>query len=301
MVEEIARERLEAVPFTLPERREMFGALTPLQRLRRRVEDVLAGLGLTETYTPSLRPDDRDPNAWRLPEPISAELAVLRTSLLPSLVDAAGRNVELGAEDVALFEIARVFLPEASCPTSTCTSPRSSTAAGAGRKASSRRSTPRSTPSRASSGPSDDLLHPGKAATLGSGLVGELHPAVLDGVWGVFELDLAKLLEEARGDVRYADVASFPALHQDLAFAVPEEVSAAELAAAAREAAGPELREIRPFDVYRGEQVGEGRKSVAFAVSFQSAERTLTDEDAASLREKIVAALGERFDAELRA
>jgi phenylalanyl-tRNA synthetase beta chain len=58
---------------------------------------------------------------------------------------------------------------------------------------------------------------------------------------------------------------------------------------------------MRPFDVYRGEQVGPGRKSVAFSVSFQSAERTLTDEDAAALREKIVAALGERYGAELRA
>jgi phenylalanyl-tRNA synthetase beta chain len=99
----------------------------------------------------------------------------------------------------------------------------------------------------------------------------------------------------------YEDVITFPALRQDLAFAVPEQVSAGELAAAAREAAGPELREMRPFDVYRGEQVGDGRKSIAFAVSFQSPERTLTDEDAAGLREKIVVALRERFGAELRA
>jgi phenylalanyl-tRNA synthetase beta chain len=58
---------------------------------------------------------------------------------------------------------------------------------------------------------------------------------------------------------------------------------------------------MRPFDVYRGEQVGDGRKSIAFAVSFQSPERTLTDEDAAGLRGKIVAVLRERFGAELRA
>jgi phenylalanyl-tRNA synthetase beta chain len=90
-------------------------------------------------------------------------------------------------------------------------------------------------------------------------------------------------------------------VRQDLAFTVAEDVSAAELVAAAREAAGDELRAMRPFDVYRGEQVGEGRKSVAFAVSFQSTERTLTDEDAAALRERIVAALRERFGAELRA
>ena len=116
VIEEVARKRLEDVPFTLPARREMFGALTPLQRLRRRVEDVLAGLGLTETYTPSLRPDDPDPNAWQLPEPISTELAVLRTRVLPSLVDAARRNVELGADGIALFEIARAYLPGGELP-----------------------------------------------------------------------------------------------------------------------------------------------------------------------------------------
>ena len=97
------------------------------------------------------------------------------------------------------------------------------------------------------------------------------------------------------------DVITYPAVRQDLAFAVPEEVSAGELVDAAREAAGAELREMRPFDVYRGDQVAEGSKSVAFSVLFQSSERTLSDEDAAGLRKKIVDALAERFDAELRA
>jgi phenylalanyl-tRNA synthetase beta chain len=82
---------------------------------------------------------------------------------------------------------------------------------------------------------------------------------------------------------------------------VPEEVAAGELVAAAHEAAGHELREMRPFDVYRGDQVSDGRKSVAFSVLFQSSERTLSDEDAAGLREKIVDALAKRFGAELRA
>ena len=89
-------------------------------------------------------------------------------------------------------------------------------------------------------------------------------------------------------------------LRQDLAFAVPEEVTAGELVSAAREAAGPELREMRAFDVYRGEQTGPGRKSIAFSVSFQSPDRTLTDEEAAELRDRIVRALEARFDAELR-
>ena len=301
VVEEVARDRLEEVPFTLPARREMFGALTPLQRLRRRIEDVLVGLGLTETYTPSLRHGDANLNAWRLPEPISADFAVLRTRLLPSLVEAARRNVELGAEHVALFEIARVYLPNGEVPDEETHVAAILTGGWARAKGvvDSLYAALKAEP--AFERAADDLLHPGKAARTSAGLVGELHPSLLEGAWGVFELDLARLSEEAREEVRYTDVVSFPAVRQDLAFIVPEEVSAAELAAAAHEAAGEELREITPFDVYRGEQVGEGRKSIAFAVSFQSRERTLTDEDAASLRERIVEALREGFGAELRA
>ena len=78
-------------------------------------------------------------------------------------------------------------------------------------------------------------------------------------------------------------------------------MTAGELVGAAHEAAGPELRDLRVFDVYRGEQVGAGKKSVALAAAFQSPERTLSDEDAAKLRERIVTALAERFGAELRA
>ena len=302
VVEEVARLRLEEVPFTLPARREMFGALTPLQRLRRRIEDVLAGLGLAETYTPSLRPQDPISNAWRLPEPISADLAVLRTRLLPSLVDAVRRNVELGSERIALFEVARVYLPDSELPdehTHVAGIVEGGWSAAKGIVETIYAALKAEPP--AFERVTDELLHPGKAASVGAGLVGELHPAVVDGVWGAFELDLAQLQGVATEDVRYADVITYPAIHQDLAFIVPEEVAAGDLVEAAREAAGPELREIRVFDVYHGDQVGEGRKSLAFAVSFQSAERTLSDEDAAVLREKIVDALGKRFDAELRA
>ena len=94
---------------------------------------------------------------------------------------------------------------------------------------------------------------------------------------------------------------TFPAVLQDIAVAVDEDVEVGALVDAARDAAGPMLRDARVFDVYRGEQVGEGRKSVAIHLSFQSPERTLTEEEATTLRGKIVAALAERFDAELRA
>jgi phenylalanyl-tRNA synthetase beta chain len=301
VVEEIARFQLDEVPFTLPERRAMFGSLTPLQQLQRRVEDVLAGLGLVETYTPSLRESDTNPNAWRLPEPISVELAVLRTRLSPSLIEAARANAELGARGIKLFEIARVYLPDHDLPNE-----RKHVAAVVEGGWSRAKGIVEALYAALKVEPhferaSDDLFHPRKTASVQAGIVGELHPSVLEGVWGAFELDLEELLDVAPREVRYQDVVSYPPVRMDLAFAVPEDVAAGDLIAAAREAAGDELREMRPFDVYRGEQVGEGRKSVAFAVSFQSPERTLTDEDAAALRDKIVDALRDRFGAELRA
>src|SRR5215472_5399735 len=98
VVEEVARFRLEDVPFTLPERRAMFGTLTREQQLRRRLENALVGLGFAEIYTPSLRP--QDDTRWTLSEPIAIELAALRTSLLPSLIEAARKNVDAGADDI---------------------------------------------------------------------------------------------------------------------------------------------------------------------------------------------------------
>jgi phenylalanyl-tRNA synthetase beta chain len=301
VVEEIARFRLEEVPFTLPVRRAMFGMLTREQQLRRRVEDALVGLGFAETYTPSLRPVDADPGPWRLPEPISVELTTLRTSLLPSLVEAVRRNVDAGAERIALFEIARVYLAGEELPDEHVRVA-GLVEGGFGRAKGVVETLYRtlkadSTWERAE----HELLHPGKAARTAAGVVGELHPAVVEGSWGAFELDLAELVAAAREPVTYEDVIGFPLVRQDIAVAVPEDVEAGALVAAAHEAAGPELREARVFDVYRGEQLGEGRKSVALRLAFQSPERTLSDEDAAELRARIVAALGERFGAELRA
>jgi phenylalanyl-tRNA synthetase beta chain len=111
LVEEIARVRMDEVPFTLPLRRSMFGSLTPLQRLRRRVEDVLSALGLSEIYTPSLVPVAAEPDGLALPDPMGDQ-AVLRQTLLHGLVEAASRNVAVGNERIGLFEIARVYLPQ---------------------------------------------------------------------------------------------------------------------------------------------------------------------------------------------
>jgi phenylalanyl-tRNA synthetase beta chain len=298
VVEEIARFRLEDVPFTLPARRAMFGALTRQQALRRRVEDALVGLGFSETYTPSLVPDDE--TTWKLPEPIAVELTALRTSLLPSLVEAGRRNVDAGAGRIALFEIARVYLPNGELPNE-----RLHVAAIAEGDFTRAKGVVEALYEALKAEPRFErgehpLFHPGKTARTAAGVLGELNPRVLAGEWGAIELDLESLFAESREPVTYEDVITYPAVRQDLAFVVPEEIEAGELVDAAREAAGPELRGVEIFDVYRGEQAGEGKKSIAFSVAFQSPERTLSDEDAAALRQKIADALAERFGAVLR-
>jgi phenylalanyl-tRNA synthetase beta chain len=138
-------------------------------------------------------------------------------------------------------------------------------------------------------------------ATVQSGWVAEYGPIDVDGRWSAFELDLHELFALVPERILYRDVITFPPLRQDLAFVVDERVAVGDLTAAAREAAGDELREMRFLSDYRGEQIPAGKKSVAFAVAFQSAERTLTDDDAARLRGVVVGALAERYGAELRA
>jgi phenylalanyl-tRNA synthetase beta chain len=289
LVEEVARFRLGDVPPTLPERQAMFGRLTRHQRIRRLVEDTLAGAGFFEAYTYSLVPDGAD--GIRLEEPLSADHAVLRQDLRFGLEQSARRNLDLGAERIALFELAHVYLPSGGelpdepWHVAGIVDGGFFAAKGAAELVYD-----------AVGVDAEFARGPGRSATTAEGIVAELD----DGL-GYFELDLDALVARAPAVRLYEDVLTYPGVKQDLAFVVDEGVSAGELAAAARQAAGPELRELTPFDVYRGEQVGPGRKSIAFAALFQSPERTLSDEDAAALRTRIVTALAERFGAELRA
>jgi phenylalanyl-tRNA synthetase beta chain len=302
LIEEVARPLLDRLPYTMPLRRHVQGRLTTEQRLRRIVEDTLAGAGLSEAYTWSLVATDPRPDAIRLPNPMSSEQAILRTTIVPGLVEAARTGVDVGAEHVALFEIARVYLPSSEQLPDEHWRVAGVVAGGyvdvkgvvetlygaLGLELRVVRA-------------AHALLHPGKAAETEAGWLGELHPSLLDGTWGAFELDLDTLFAGVPERIGYEDVITYPAVLQDIAVAVDEEVEVGALVDAAGEAAGGLLREARVFDIYHGEQVGDGRKSVAIHLAFQSPERTLTEEDASVARERIVAALSERFGAELRA
>ena len=149
----------------------------------------------------------------------------------------------------------------------------------------------------------EPFLHPGRSGRVSfgdgpaAGWIGELHPLVCRS-WEIesavaFEIGLAALIAASpAGEEVFEDVTTFPAVIQDIAAVVAEETPAAEVIAAVRRGGGELLRSARVFDLYRGEQLGEERKSLALRLEFRAGDRTLTDEEVAGLRGRIEAELG---------
>ncbi len=301
VVEEVARFRLDDVPPRLPVRQAMFGRLSRLQRVRRRLEDALVGFGYAEAYTWSLLPLGASLGSVPLQEPLSSEQALLRTSLADGLLASARRNVDAGNPDIALFELAHVYLPSGEKLPEERWHVGGIAEGGFAHAKGTVEGLYETLGITPAFRPADDLPVPGRGARTEEGWVAVVRDPEAPGAWGAFELDVDGLAARAPDLVVYEDVITYPPVRRDLAFTVPEEVTAGDLVAAAQAAAGPELREMRAFDVYRGDQVGPGKKSIAFSVAFQSPERTLTDEDAAELRDRIVKALESSFGAQLRA
>ena len=302
VIEEVARVVLDRVPRTMPARRSVAGHLSRPQRLRRTIEDVLVGAGYSEAYTWSLVAGDPHPDALRLPDPMAAEQSVLRTTLTAGLVEAAALNVAAGNRPIALFELAVVYLPTGEQLPEERWRVGGIAEGGYEAARSAVEALHRALRIELEAERTENpALHPGKAAACAAGWWGEAHPTLLEGDWGLFELDVEVLTASVPDRALYDDVISYPANLQDIAVVVDSDVEAGRLTAAIREAAGEELRSARVFDVYVGDQVPVGKKSVAVHLAFQSPERTLSDDEVAGLRERIVAALAEQFDAELRA
>ncbi len=337
LVEEVARiEGLEHLPATLPARRGSAGVLSVAQRLRRRAVDALVGRGLHEvvgwSFTDAalgerLRLAAGDPRARPvvIENPMSADHGVMRTTLAGSLLDIARRNTARGMGDLALFECGNVYLPSGE------TLPDEHRALGAiltGRLAPQTwgtREPPRAGffAVKAMLGAVMDalrvewlvepggepFLHPGRSARVVAGgeavgWIGELHPLVaraweLDGA-AMFEVDLDRVLAHADAVPQYRDLTSFPALRLDLAVTLDEDVPAASVLDVAREEGGELLADVRVFDHYHGAQVGEGRKSLALALTFRAHDRTLTDDDVRPVRDRIVSELAAKHGGELR-
>ncbi len=320
VVEEVARHHgYGRIERTLPPITRV-GGLTPAQRARRRVAEVLVGAGLSEAWSTSLvAPGDLaraglPAEAVEVENPLAQEESVLRTSLLPGLLRAVAVNVGHRHPDVRLFEVGKVFLP----PPGAAQLPNepervAAILAGADAVAAKRLLDTLVGSLRVEVGleaaPSPGL-HPTRSAriVLGTsviGAVGEIDPDVLAahelaGPMGWLELDLDPLLALSPGPEQYRPVSRFPSADFDLAFVVDEAVPAAQVESVLRQTAGTLLEEVWLFDVFRGPQLGEGRRSLAYRLRVAALDRTLTEEELADLRGRCIAAVEVSTGASLR-
>ena len=337
LVEEVARvEGMDAIPaLTLPRQPSPAAVLTPAQRRVGWVRRGLAGRGLVEAVTFSFLPRAQavlfgagdDPIA--LANPISTDLEIMRPSVLPNLVAAAGRNMDRGVADPALFEIgAQFFGPE---PGQQKLAVAGIRADGAGPRHWQVKRRPVDVFDAkadllavlAAAGLSADSVqvvaggpswyHPGRSGLckLGNKVVaqfGELHPKVLADMgisvpvvgFEVFLDDLPLPKVKASKSRPALKASAFQPLDRDFAFVVDSNVAADALVRAAKGADKALITEVRVFDLYEGPGVDAGKKSVALSITLQPTVKTLTDQDIEAVSGQVVAAVAKATGGQLR-
>lgn len=334
IIEEIARLfGYDEIPMTLPEGNEQVGGLTPYQAKRRIVRNVLEGAGLYQAITYSLTSDElaqkfalKAEDTTKLLMPMSEERSTLRQSLIPHLVEAASYNVARKADSVALYEISSVFLGQTEEQLPYEEEHIAFVLTGKwvdhtwqGEKLNvdffvakgiieslfeklgltDRLSFTKTTV---------EGLHPGQTAAIfldgeKIGLIGGLHPTErkqydLKETY-VAELNLKAILATTVEDLVYAPVPRFPAMTRDIALELDRSKPAEEIVEIIRQAGTKLLKEVKVFDVYEGEKMEAGKKSVAFSLTYFDPERTLTDDEVVNAHNKVLKALTEA-GAELR-
>jgi phenylalanyl-tRNA synthetase beta chain len=331
LVEEIARiHGYDAIPATLPGGATVLHAPSEMRVDEADVRRQLAARGLLEAVNYAfveaalLAHWQLDQNAVPLANPLSAELAVMRTALLPGLVAALARNVARQQTRVRLFELGNVFAPAAAGDAPLEMQRVAGVACG--------RATPEQWDDHARHVDFHDLKgdleslaalsgaslefrrsqspwgHPGRSADVFRdgvrlGWIGQLHPRLqqalgLDVEVVAFELDLEPLL--VRPLPKAQPLSRYPSVRRDLAFVVAEDVSWAALRTTVKAAAGAFLRDLVLFDRYVGKGVETGFKSLAMGLILQDETRTLTDRDVDAVVADVVAALQREHGAVIR-
>jgi phenylalanyl-tRNA synthetase beta chain len=297
-----------------------------------RARDILIRLGLQEVVSYRMTSPERESRLIahseyvRIANPITPERNVLRRSLLASVLEAAEKNAR--AESLELFEIGPVFEPNKN------DLPRESTKLAivmTGLRAATAWDV-KDSPALdfydlkgrlelllsglrfvdVSYAPTDSIpyLHPGKSAEVKIGgqivgVFGELHPLVKE----KYEIGARPVLvaEFDVGSLRSSNpaygivpVAEFPPVYEDIAIIVDESVAAARVEGLIRQTGGRSVSAVRLFDVYRDEKIGAGKKSLAYSLTYQSPDKTMTDAEAAAIRNKIVKRLEQEVGAKLR-
>ncbi len=321
VIEEIARLHGYAEIEPRPLSSARVGRLSEWQTERRALRRAMTGLGLSEVQPmPFLAPDDLercglDVEGIELLNPLVAAESVLRPSLLPGLVEAVGANAQRRQHDVTFFEIGHVFgtpksgelLPDERERLAVIRAGQDATAAVEAWQAIV---DTLAIPDVHLTNEEVPGLHPtrsGRVVVAGEaiGEIGEIDPEVAD-AFGVeqrcawLSVDLTRLAMLPHGERPYRLVSRYPSADVDLAFEVDDAVGVHEIEATLRSALGERLVDLALFDVFRGDPVAEGRRSLAFTLRFEAADHTLADTEVADARQAAIDAVLASHPATLR-
>lgn len=335
LVEEVARlYGYDNIPTTLPVGQAIPGKLTDYQEKRRKVRRYLEGSGLYQAITYSLTSEGKAAKyaleaseLTKLALPMSEERSVLRLSLLPHLLDALKYNLARQMDQVALYEIGSVFLSEGK-DQQPLEKERLSAAVTGLWHSHSWQAEKKPVDFYVVKGIVDGLvdllgltdqiqykqanragMHPGRTAELFLGdkligFIGQVHPTAQKELdlteTYVFELSLVDLLTATVEETRFEIIPRFPSISRDIALVVDKNVVVGDIEQIITEAGGKLLKDVSVFDLYEGDRLEEGKKSVAFSLRYFDPERTLTDEEVTKTHEKVLNAVEEKLGATLR-
>ena len=337
LVEEVGRlYGYDHIPVTLPSGTMTRGKLTSAQTKRRKVRRFLEGAGLYEAITYSLTSADKakqymvEPNEKapvNLALPMSEERSQLRLSLVPQLLEAVSYNVARKNDSVALYEVGSVFLPTEAGELPKEEQHLAGVMTGLALHHAwqgEKKVVDFFVVKGVLEGLFDVLgvsnqityapakregMHPGRTADIvldGEviGFIGQLHPETEKQLdvknTFVFELSLVKVFGADAEETYYSAIPRFPSMTRDMAVVVTTETKAGEMKQVIAEAGGELLKDVTLFDLYEGEKMEEGKKSLAFSMNYFDAERTLTDEEVTEAHNRVLTAVEEKFGAELR-
>lgn len=338
LIEEVARIfGYDNLPSTLPKGETVAGSLTSGQMLVRKIKGVLEGSGASEAISYALTTEEksrqfmmRESLTTSLQWPMSEERSVLRMNLISGLLDDVAYNVARKNKNIAFYETGRVFYqdldPKKNLPYE---ENHLAIALSGNRKIKDWQTNETSVDFYTikgmlevvfdSVGIADRIsyeatkessdLHPGRTALVKLnetviGFVGQVHPTVAKQYdipeTYVAELNLQAIIDEENEPLVYQQISKFPAVSRDIALLVDEAVTNQELVETISKHAGKFLHSIHLFDVYQGENIAEGKKSMAYSLTFVNSEATLVDEEINQSIEKVEKALLEEFNITIR-
>ena len=316
------------IPSTLMNGVTMAGHRNPITVFNDKVKSALVGMGLFEVLNYSfispkwiekLGLDDGDARrkAVVLRNPLGEDTSVMRTSLVPSMLNTVANNLNRGNVEGQLFELSKVFVPAEKAgdlPAEKhvlCVSAFGEKVDFYTVKNIVTWLLQKFGVTAQIEAAGDGYYHPGRKAILSAegtklATLGEIHPDVAERfdinrrVY-LAEVDLDALRPMEKDFYGVKPLPKFPAVSRDIAVVVDETVGAGTMMDAIRRVTAKTLEEVKLFDIYRGEKLGAHKKSVAYAMTFRAADRTLTDEEIAATMDKILRTLNQEFSAEIRA